>query len=470
MQKESIEKAYRDIQAVIKSGNTDEFNRRSASIHEMEEVLATTEKIVANRQLRAKAEADITKLSIEELKQLNTLAASDELKRREKQAEDQNRIYEQSKKDYDALLKDLAKLEEEAELRKLSASEREIAIINAKYDAIAKRAKGHNDELREIERLREEELAAKRTEQEAKAKLEADKKEQERIKMEDEAYLASLSKNDKEIATEAAKWDALILKASQAGYDVTALREQQAIAIENIVKRQHDAELSAEDEKNKKLLDKQKVLSDNVYGLFTQMLELTATKNRQFADFQKGLALFQIGIDTASAISKAIATGSAVGLTPIEKAIAITGNIALVLANMAKARAVIESNSEAPRFAEGGMTSFSGGGPVASPRMGLIGERGPEWVAPNWMLNTPATANLIGMLENIRVSKYAEGGATAPGAGQAPDLVGMLSALNGAVMALLARLNQPIYGVWDYDYFTRSTTAINKVKEVGSIG
>ncbi len=73
----------------------------------------------------------------------------------------------------------------------------------------------------------------------------------------------------------------------------------------------------------------------------------------------------------------------------------------------------------ATKFAKGGHTlpldSFSNGGNVNNTQIGMIGEAGPEWVAPNWMLRNPETANIIAMLEDMRINKrhYAVGGTTA---------------------------------------------------------
>lgn len=58
--------------------------------------------------------------------------------------------------------------------------------------------------------------------------------------------------------------------------------------------------------------------------------------------------------------------------------------------------------------------SFKTGGHIGSASMGLIGEAGSEWVAPNWMLRSPKHANLIGYLEGERVRgrAFQEGGET----------------------------------------------------------
>jgi len=59
------------------------------------------------------------------------------------------------------------------------------------------------------------------------------------------------------------------------------------------------------------------------------------------AKFQKKVAVAQLLVDTATGISNMIAAGTKVGVTPIEKAVAIAGGIALVLGNMAKAKSIL---------------------------------------------------------------------------------------------------------------------------------
>lgn len=60
--------------------------------------------------------------------------------------------------------------------------------------------------------------------------------------------------------------------------------------------------------------------------------------------------------------------------------------------------------------------SFAKGGPVGSASFGVIGERGSEWVGPNWMLQSPKYANIFGYLEAERrkAVPFASGGSTAP--------------------------------------------------------
>jgi TP901 family phage tail tape measure protein len=73
-------------------------------------------------------------------------------------------------------------------------------------------------------------------------------------------------------------------------------------------------------------------------------------------------------------------------------------------------------------FAVGGYTggsqapkaTFAHGGWIDRPMIGQIGEAGTEWVMPNWMIESPKYANIVGYLESERrVNKrFADGGPT----------------------------------------------------------
>ena len=75
------------------------------------------------------------------------------------------------------------------------------------------------------------------------------------------------------------------------------------------------------------------------------------------------------------------------------------------------AQGVIIANQPIPEFAEGGST-FQHGGHVGKATLGLIGEAGAEYVIPNWMLQKPEIADIVGALEGMRINKFAEGGST----------------------------------------------------------
>lgn len=122
-------------------------------------------------------------------------------------------------------------------------------------------------------------------------------------------------------------------------------------------------------------------------------------KNKQ-AKTEKRVAIAQSIIDTAAAVVKALPN------VPLSILAGLMG-----LANTTKIAA-----TKIPQYAFGGMTSYASGGSVRKPSIGIIGEAGPEWVAPNWMLRSPKHANLLNYLESERKMKaFATGGPTVPG-------------------------------------------------------
>jgi len=130
---------------------------------------------------------------------------------------------------------------------------------------------------------------------------------------------------------------------------------------------------------------------------------------KEAAKRKKALAIVQAIIAGAQAAMQGIAQ---FGPPPSPAGIA-------ALAAAAVTTAVQIAVISKTKFAKGGstmpMNTFAGGGPVSNTKIGMIGEEGPEWVAPNWMLRNPETANIIGMLEDMRINRqyYATGGATA---------------------------------------------------------
>lgn len=76
----------------------------------------------------------------------------------------------------------------------------------------------------------------------------------------------------------------------------------------------------------------------------------------------------------------------------------------------------------AQKFRDGGFTysqdtpTFKTGGWQRAPKLGLIGEAGTEYVAPNWQVNDPVSGPVIQRLEayrRTRVPQFADGGMTA---------------------------------------------------------
>lgn len=96
-------------------------------------------------------------------------------------------------------------------------------------------------------------------------------------------------------------------------------------------------------------------IAGGIEELFSSMAE----ENEAFASFAKAMALFQIGIDTAAALTAGIRQAQSVPFPGNLVAIATT--TATILANIAKAKKYLSSSKE-PSYATGGLVSGPGSG------------------------------------------------------------------------------------------------------------
>lgn len=202
--------------------------------------------------------------------------------------------------------------------------------------------------------------------------------------------------------------------------------------------------------------DKQKLESEQKFDKIREK-----EKNEQ-ARIAKKNAIAEAIINGAISITKAFAQ-----LGPIAGAIAAT-----LLGGLTAYQVSTIKKTPIEMYAEGGMTkgdlqfidSFKNGGKVNKASLGVIGERGPEWVAPNWMLKRPDTANIIAMLEATRQSKqFAVGGHTQNNSGVAPGQLINLTMLEEKLdlnNRLLAQQNA-ILAAWP-----ESLKVINSLQEV----
>lgn len=92
------------------------------------------------------------------------------------------------------------------------------------------------------------------------------------------------------------------------------------------------------------------IVEQNAFTAISSLGEIFIQDQQKLAAFQKAIALFQIGIDTARAISAGIAASAGVPFPA--NLIAITTTIATVLANVAQAKQLL-SASAAPAYKDG---------------------------------------------------------------------------------------------------------------------
>lgn len=239
-----------------------------------------------------------------------------------------------------------------------------------------------------------------------------------------------------------------------------------------------DAKMQNDLDREKRLLD-MKIISQKTYDDRVKKINDEKTNRDRLArnkelGAQKNAARFSASIDFLTGAAK---TYAQYGFTPVGL-IAMAAGAALELSKMA-----VLNSTPVPQYAQGGlhdpngyvnsetMFSSSTGQPF------IAGERGAEWIAPNWMLNEPVIANQIGILEAVRqrgrgfagggstqtapVPSFAGGGLTNTGSSQS----------NAQLVAVISRLSEQIdrgIGV-NYDLLTKTTKSIESAKNGSAV-
>ncbi len=276
-------------------------------------------------------------------------------------AEDEKKT-KQAIKDLEELQKKIQAVD--ADFRKLGMNKDEQAFqsIKDKYQPLIDQAKGmemlggpqaatYQKERLHLEEQMQQELELKGEEfrQRDLAELQ---------KAQDEIFAATQNANDQEINQEAEKWDRLITLANKYGLDETDLVIAKGQAIANIRKKQQLEEIKDADAARKKIVEiEKKKVEDvrkalDVFGsIYTNIFELIGTQQSEYAQFSKGLALFQQGIDTGVAVSHAIVSASSLPFPG--NLLAIGSAISSILALMASAKKFV-TTSTPPQFEDGG--------------------------------------------------------------------------------------------------------------------
>lgn len=182
----------------------------------------------------------------------------------------------------------------------------------------------------------------------------------------------------------------------------------------------------------------------------------------RFQEKERSLKRAQFETERAAAIGQGMISIAQGILVAIEQGGPLAAFTAALVTAMGIAQIAAISNEPNPYYA-GGLTgirdsegnrhmarnvgSLAGGGYYSTPSYGVVAERGPELVIPNWLLNAPEFSNPIAELEGAIARGYATGGRTSATASQAPSFgnASSSSAQSGrtdaAFMALLANTN-----------------------------
>lgn len=380
------EKAFLKMKGIT-PGQRDQTNSNISSLE------ADKEKAIADLRVRQEAEM------VEKIRDLRISLANVHESELQKEKASINKFYDSLEKDYAGNENVLAQLRADrisdlssSELREKERLEKAKAAIEAQYETIngnkgenklAKINKRYDDEIEALKVKFSKELQLTKSFQEAVAAI--NKNRQTEIDNETKISAEEVKNFQIEMA-QLASDTAFTLMANNRNADTDA-------AISSIEK-QRASELS-----NKELTEADKQRINERYDQKVRAEKQKAWKAERTA------AIAQAVINGALAVTKVLAqTGI---LSPFSVPAIVAGTLAQV---------AIIAAQKPPQFAQGGFSSSDPAGYVnketifarsATGRPFIAGEAGREWIAPNWMLQNPRTANIIGMLETARQEKRA---------------------------------------------------------------
>jgi len=295
-----------------------------------------------------------------------------------------------------------------AEIREKERLEKEKLTIESEYDSLsgskpaarlAKINKKYDDEITALKAKFSKELQVTKEFQDALKLIEKNRRKEIEVETK---------------ATEEDKKNYILDTAQKASDGVfTIMGNNRSAETDRKIKaldREREAELSKTN-----LTEEQKTKINERFDAKVREAKEKAWKADQAA------ALAQVVVNGAIAVSKVLAqTGI---LSPFA--------IPAIIAGTALQSAIILAQPM-PQFAQGGYSDNDPAGYVGQPtvfkksasgRSFIAGEAGKEWIAPNWMVQSPRYANVIGMLEAARQDKraFASGGYNASTTSSTPS-------------------------------------------------
>jgi len=453
-----------------------------------------------------KERADLNKRALEgilkEEERINQLKIKNETETQAKLTEEQQKAYakrlEQQKRDEERIRQIIRSArmkitDDEIERlniqRKYELEQLEKLIADEQLKAEAKKAINDkfDKEIKEAEAKRAEENAQEQAEKFAEQLLKEEEMlrqqyEQKKLVLEELKLNEKLTDEEYNLQKEMLEYEHLqnILELRRtAGENI--IKDEMALAWKKL-----DIQKLEKEERQK--LNKQRLGAEKeffkAYGeLVSNMGSIIGLEGEHMANFQKALTIFQIAVDTASAISSLTkyseanpanaATGGLAGITQF-----IAG-LARITANIAKAKKIL-SSEEAPQYfagkypvigADDGQlykAELSGGStglyskPTYTPGFGLYAEKGPEIVidgptTKNIALNYP---EILSAINFARVPQYAEG--TPPQTGSA-EFTALLAQNIAAIQGLQGSINK---GIKANIIYTEIEDSLEEVEEI----
>jgi len=429
---------------------------------------------------------------------------------------------------------EIEELNHQRSFSRLSKEDQEIEAIRTKYQKKIDDYVGFNDKIKELEALRDQEIADKQLQQEAKRQL-------DKAAFEDQIYLMTLNNDDREVVDAANHYDDLITMADQFGLDSAGLVTMKGNAIEAIVERQRLDEKKNKAKHDKEIIESERrkwaaiaAVNDAFLFAITGMFRAFGTKQVIMLQFEKMVAFSQIAIDTAAAVSSAIKNATKKSVTTYDMILNIAMGVGAVMNAIVTAKSILSSADipSAPALKSGG--TLPGGtvlpGPqvsddnlmVVDPKTGKViakvksgepvlstetyannkevvdalldasmNKRGARVPGLNsgglidMPLTVPLQPNMASALRALRIDKFGfdNGGSSASrtvvnsaGANGQEAAIQSLLQQHKADMREMMLIHQQsiaemeVKGVWDWDYFKKSNKRIEDIESSSRIG
>jgi TP901 family phage tail tape measure protein len=316
-------------------------------------------------------------------------------------------------------------LDEEGRLRMADRDVQELAKIDAKYAALLDEAKEfHTQKL-----INEQEWIAKNLEITKIYEQELEDFNTQRLEKEKQAYqawqeaqrLSNQTEQEAEINAVITKNDLLIQQSrafreqglmQQAEFDALEKEttENKEAALEAIEQKYAQQKIDREREQNIERMNAQTQMFTEFGNMFTAMNQLVSDQGEAGAGFAKTLAIFQIAMDTATALSSAIAGATAAAAStgpgaPFVLAGYIASMVATVFTSMSKAKSLLSAEEpKAPSYFYGGYTGKGFGKPDSSGAKVAGAVHQDEFVISAMKLKNPYVANMAAMIDAMPTS------------------------------------------------------------------
>lgn len=317
------------------------------------------------------------------------------------------------------------------------AEDKEFINLKKRWEKMAEMAhRGYEDQLRENLEFDEKQdhIAKEKEAKDTQAKV---KELHDELDFREQMRMLEMTDTDATIEATKIRYAKLINQAEQYGMDITGLVKLEEFEIAAIKKAAATKEFNAQKATDQKELQlkarnysAQSTMLNDFAGLVSATNAFIGESGEDLTEFQKGIVLTQIALQTAAAIASNIAGATAAAaetpagpLYAVQVAGYIAAGLTSILTGAAQAKAVLKgsennkvtSTGNIPKsrtFAEGGHTGSGMGEPdhTGLRVAGVVHEN--EYVINPSMMRDPYVINQVRIFEAMRRGGFAEGGYT----------------------------------------------------------